>query len=67
MTLVKKDAEYIETPVRKPSKEGIKVIDCMPTHRIIAYVAGRHKYGLSLTVNFLIIGCYTYDKLRWFL
>jgi hypothetical protein len=68
--IAKKQTEsaYIDTPMlSKTTKKGIRVISEMSTARIIWYVAGRHKYGLSLTINFAFIGFEVWDKLVRFL
>lgn len=68
MTLAKKNSEdYIETPVRKPSKDGLMIISGMGSWRIVGFLLNRHRYGISLTVNFLIVGFLAWDKIgRWF-
>lgn len=61
--LVKNQPKY-EDPkeVSKPTKSGIRVIDVMPTTRILLFVAHRHRVGL-LTFNSLVLDGYiVYDK-----
>jgi hypothetical protein len=57
-----KTMEYEPTPVGKPTKSGIRVISEMSTARILLYITSRHKYGLSLTLNFTFIGFELWDK-----
>ena len=62
MTLVKGqiEQEYKETPVGKTTKQGIMVIDIMPSYRIVAFLMHRHRVGL---LAFMLVGYIAMDHL----
>lgn len=52
----------------KPSKvtrKGIRIIDDMPTHRIIGHLMYKHRVGLLVSSNFALVGAIVWPKISF--
>lgn len=54
--------KYIETQIKKPTKEGIRIISEMSTVKILSYVTYRHRVGLLLASTVFMAAYVAYDK-----
>lgn len=62
MTLQQNAMQYKATPISNPTKKGIKLIDDMPSHRILSHLAYRHRVGLLMTTVFSLVFYIAWDK-----
>lgn len=64
MTLQQKAMAY--TPAVKlnnPTKKGIQIIGEMPTSRILAHIAYRHRVGLLMASTMALLSYIAWDKI----
>lgn len=54
--------KYIETPIKDPTKKGIRIISEMSTVKILSYVTYRHCVGLLLASTVFMAAYVAYDK-----
>lgn len=64
MSLVKaqESQQYVETPIHRPTKGGIRIISEMSTLRIVWFLMNRHRVGLWALTAMSAMSYIAYDK-----
>lgn len=57
--------DYQETGTVKSKKADVRVISEMKSSRILMYLTYRHRVGLLILSNALLLAFVLYDKLGW--